>query len=80
MWDCSVYWLEDPEHIALEIIPPTQWPEAAGACLAVSPERQTAMAGASRGDPGSASLSREAQCRAIAVLAAALHAAARNSG
>ena len=31
MWDRSVDWLEEPDQISLEIIPPTHWPETRGA-------------------------------------------------
>ena len=59
MWDRSVDWLEEPDEISLEIIPPTHWPETS---------ELGGMGTASRGrggDPAS-------ECKALAILAAAL--------
>jgi hypothetical protein len=72
MWDRSLDWFEEPDEISLEIIPPTHWPETvdmggmgavASAALGLGTEGATA---GSRGrDPAT-------ECRALAILAAAL--------
>ena len=72
MWDRSLDWLEEPDEISLEIIPPTDWAEtnsfgvvgeAATAALGL---RAEGYAAADRtGDPAT-------ECKALAFLAAAL--------
>jgi hypothetical protein len=59
MWDLSLDWLEEPDEISLEIIPPTDWPEARSA--AAAPGRTSAR----KRDVAT-------ECRALAILAAAL--------
>ncbi len=62
MWDRSVDWLDEPDEISLEIIPPTHWPETCE------------LAGTGTASSAALGLRRDAatECRALAILAAAL--------
>jgi hypothetical protein len=65
MWDRSVDWLEEPDQISLEIIPPTHWPESCELAGAGTASSATLGLAYPRRDPAT-------ECRALAILAQAL--------
>jgi hypothetical protein len=72
MWDRSVDWFEEPDEISLEIIPPTHWPETSE----LGGMSAAASAALGLGSDGDAQRSRgrdpATECKALAILAAAL--------
>jgi hypothetical protein len=86
MWDGNLYWLEDPEEISLEIIPPTHWvgpgldeesTDGQTVCYAARASSQSLGAAPPNDSPWVSRASqapRDAttECKALAFLAAAL--------
>jgi hypothetical protein len=82
MWDRSLDWVEEPDEISLEIIPPTHWPEASDCAAAGSAASATLALACGAPDAGTRPVAdgrtsgrrRDAatECRALAILAAAL--------